>query len=351
MEPTNQYQPVPPQPQAQPRPARRSRKGCLWAAGIAAALGFLTLVAIAVMVSTMDDLGGSVSSAAPITWNEEYISGTGSDKIAVLPVVGVIGAGGDGGVFSSEGATPETLNSQLVQAADDESVRAIVLEVNSPGGGVVASDEMYRDILDFKRETNKPVVVSMGDTAASGGYYISMASDHIVANPATLTGSLGVILSYLNYEEAANKLGLRQVVIKSGEFKDIGSPTRDLTEEERQILQQLIDETYQQFVDVIVEGRDLPRARVLELADGRIYSGKRAEALDLVDSLGDLDDATAQAQRLANLQEATVVRYDFTPGFFDLFAARLQPRDPEELAVLKAAGLDPTPKLQYKYQP
>ncbi len=172
---------------------------------------------------------------------------------------GVSGRRTGGGLLSSDGATPENLNSQLKQAADDDAVKAIILEVNSPGGGVVASDEMYRDILDFKKESSKPVVVSMGDTAASGGYYISMAADHVVANPATLTGSLGVILSFLNYEEAANKLGLEQVVIKSGKYKDIGSPTRDLTAEERQILQELIDETYGQFVNVIVAGRKLPK--------------------------------------------------------------------------------------------
>ncbi len=330
-----------------PQQSRRNR-GCMWAAGIGAVLGVLALVALVLLVVAV--AGTSSSAAGSVQWDEQHIDGSGSDKVAVLPVSGVIGASG-GGLLSSEGATPGNLNSQLKQAADDDAVKAIILEVNSPGGGVVASDEMYRDILDFKKESGKPVVVSMGDTAASGGYYISMAADHVVANPATLTGSLGVILSFLNYEEAANKLGLEQVVIKSGEYKDIGSPTRDLTAEERQILQELINETYDQFVGVIVAGRKLPEARVRELADGRIYSGQTAQELKLVDSLGDLDDAAAQARRLAQIEGATIVRYQQSPGVFDLLMARVQPRKPETLAVLEAAGLDPTPRLQYLYRP
>ncbi|MBA2364296.1 MAG: signal peptide peptidase SppA [Chloroflexia bacterium] len=334
--------------QTQPAQPRRRNRGCIWAAVIGAVFGVLALVALVVFVAAI--AGTASGSAGSVQWDEQHIDGSGSNKVAVLPVSGVIGASG-GGLLGSEGATPENLNSQLMQAANDDAVKAIILEVNSPGGGVVASDEMYRDILDFKETSGRPVVVSMGDTAASGGYYISMAADHVVANPATLTGSLGVILSFLNYEEAANKLGLKQVVIKSGEYKDIGSPTRDLTTEERQILQELIDETYGQFVGVIVAGRKLPEAHVRELADGRIYSGRKAKELKLVDSLGDLDDAATQAQRLAKIDGATIVRYEQSPGLLDLLSARMEPRKPEALAVLEAAGLDPTPRLQYLYRP
>lgn len=343
METTNQYQPAPP-------PRRQSnRRGCIIAAAIVGGLGLLTLVGIAVALTALG--GRSTASAGPVTWNEEYVSGDGDVKVAVLPVTGVIGDSGGGVLGGGAGATPEQLNSQLMQAAGDTSVRAIVLEVNSPGGGVVASDQMYRDILDFKRETGKPVVVSMGDTAASGGYYISAGADRIVANPATLTGSLGVILSYLNYGEAAERLGVEQVVVKSGRFKDIGSPTRDLSVQERQILQGLIDDSYEQFVGVISEGRNIPPEDVRELADGRIYSGEQARELRLVDTLGDLDTAAEEARTLANVTEARVVRYELTPGFFDLLSARLQPQEPEAVSVLKAAGFDPTPKLQYMYRP
>ncbi len=345
MESANQYQPV--QPVTSPQ--RRGNRGCIWAAAILGGLGLLTLLALVFAIATIG--GSSGGSAAPVTWDEQFVSGTGTDKIAVLPVEGAIGDGG-GGVLGGQGATPENLNSQLMQAAEDDSVRAIVIEVNSPGGGVVASDQMYRDILDFKRETRKPVVVSMGDTAASGGYYISMAADRIVANPATITGSLGVILSYLNYEDAAKRLGLKQVVIKSGPYKDIGSPTRDLTAEERRILQDLIDDSYNQFVEVIDAGRaGLTREQVLPLANGRIYSGKDAKEVGLVDVLGDLDTAAGEARKLAKLDEATVVRYEQTPGFLSLLTSRLQPQEPEALTVLKAAGFDPSPRLEYMYRP
>ena len=347
METSNQYQPLP--PAATPPPRRRSNRGCWWAAGIAGVLGLLTLVGIVAALAALGS-GGS-STAGPVTWDEQYISGEGDQKIAVLPVVGVIGDEGGGVLSAGGGATPETLNSQLMQAADDPGVRAIVLEVNSPGGGVVASDQMYRDILDFKVESKKPVVVAMGDTAASGGYYISMAADHIVANPSTLTGSLGVILSYLNYEEAARKLGLEEVVIKSGPYKDIGSPTRDLTPQERRILQSLINDSYNQFVDVIEAGRKMPEQRVRQLANGTIYSGKQADELGLVDSLGDLDNAAEEARRRANLSEATVVRYEQDPGLFDLLSARLQPQKPQAVAVLEAVGVDTTPRLEYVYRP
>jgi protease-4 len=142
---------------------------------------------------------------------------------------------------------------------------------------------MHESIQEFKEETGKPVVVSMGQTAASGGYYIATAADRIFANENTLTGSLGVIFSYLNFTEAAEEYGIEQEVVKSGPFKDIGSSTREPTEEELEILQAYVDEGYDQFVQVIVEGRGLPEEEVRELADGRVYSGQQAETLGLVD--------------------------------------------------------------------
>lgn len=311
---------------------------------------FLTAGAVAVALLASSGGGGSASSAE--VFDEEYVSGEGDEKIAVLPVEGVIGSQeSTGGVLSTSAATPETLRDELRQAAEDESVEAAIIEVDSPGGGVVASAEMHQSILDFKRESGKPVVVSMGETAASGGYYISTAADSIVANETTLTGSLGVIFSYLNYGEAARKLGLEEEVIKSGEFKDIGSPAREPTEEEREILQGLVDESYGAFVEVIVEGRDLPEDRVRELADGRVYSGLQARELGLVDELGDLDAAARVSRELAGVKKATVVRYTSEPGLSELLQARLAPQEPEALKALKAAGFNPTPEMQYLYRP
>src|SRR3712207_5461160 len=168
---------------------------------------------------------------------------------------------------------------------------------------------MHQSILDFKEQTGKPVVVSMEDTAASGGYYISAAADRIVANETTLTGSLGVIFTLTDFSELADRYGVQQEVVKSGKFKDMGSSFRDLTPEERGILQSIVDESYDEFVQVIVEGRNRPEERVREIADGRVYSGEQAKELGLVDSFGGLDEAAVISRNLANLEEATVVRY------------------------------------------
>jgi protease-4 len=295
--------------------------------------------------------GGSRSAQPPETFRERYVSGEGSDKISVLRVAGTIASEAPVPLGAAT-ASPETLRNQLRQAAKDRRVRAVVLEVDSPGGGVVPTDQMHESIQDFKEETGKPVVVSMGTTAASGGYYIATAADRIFANENTLTGSLGVIFSYLNFTEAAEEYGIEQEVVKSGPFKDIGSPTREPTEEELEILQAYVDEGYDQFVQVIVEGRDLPEEEVRELADGRVYSGQQAETLGLVDELGDLDRAAEASRELAGVEEATVVRYQRqSPGLVGLLQARLAPPEPEAMQVLERAGLSLNPELQYLYRP
>ncbi len=338
-----------------PAPPRRSRRrGLLIGGAIAAALLFLTVgtVLLVVLLGPGGPVGGGGGSAqAPMTFQEEYVSGEGREKVAVLPVEGTIGSEEVTGALATPAATPEVLRNELRQAAEDESVRAVVLEVNSPGGGVTASARMRDEILDFKETSKKPVVVSMGDIAASGGYYISTPADSIVANPSTLTGSLGVIISLLNYEEAQEKLGLREEVVKSGELKDIGSPANELTPEEHGIFQELVNEDYDEFVRVIVEGRGLPEDRVRELADGRIYSGRQAEDLGLVDELGDLETAAGVAEDLAGVDGATVVRYAQEPSFAELLQSRLAPQKPEALKVLEEAGLSPSPELQYLYRP
>jgi protease-4 len=327
-------------------PARR-RKWPFVVGGLVA-LGLVGLSAVAVMVVLAVGAGGPT---APAVYEEEYVSGDGLEKIAVVPVVGTITSAETsvGGVQPT--ATPEGLSDALMQASDDPSVVAIVLEVNSPGGGVTASDEMHQSILDFKKNTGKPVVVSMGDTAASGGYYISTAADRIVANETTLTGSLGVIFQLTNFSEAADKYGISQEIIKSGKFKDIGNAFRKMEPEEREILQSLVDESYEEFVSVISEGRDMRKDRVRELADGRIYSGSRAEELDLVDSFGGLDEAAAIAAERAGATETAVVRYVETPSLRETLLARLAPREPEVEQVMDAAGLNLEPKPYYLYMP
>ncbi len=313
------------------------------------ALGLIGLAVVAVVVVLA--VGASGPSAETAVYEEEYVSGDGTEKIAVVPVEGTIAPAESsvGGVQPT--VTPEGLADALRQAADDPSVAAVVLEINSPGGGVTASDEMHQSILDFKQNDDKPVVVSMADTAASGGYYISTAADEIVANETTLTGSLGVIFQLTNFSEAANKYGISQVVIKSGEFKDIGNSFRKMKPEEREIFQSLVDESYAQFVSVISEGRDLPEERVREIADGRIYSGSQAKELGLVDSFGGIDEAAAIAGDLAGAKDTTVVRYVETPTFSETLLSGFAPRKPEVEQVMDAAGLSLEPKPYYLYMP
>jgi protease IV len=329
------------------------RRGLLIGGAISLGLLFLTVIAIALVLIVGSGAGGGRgggSAAAPEAFQEKYVSGQGADKIAVLPVVGAIGPEGSN-TIGTQMVTPETLRNQLRQAERDERVKAVVLEVNSPGGAVVASDRMHESIQEFEETTEKPVVVSMGETAASGGYYIATAADQIVANENTLTGSLGVIFTILNYEEAEEKLGLEQEVYKSSEYKDIFSGSSDRSPEEQEIIQGLIDESYDRFVEVIVEGRGLPENEVRELADGRVYSGLQAESLGLVDALGNLDHAAEVASDLAGVEEATVVRYERVRGLAELLRARLAPSESEALKVLKAAGLSTAPELQYLYRP
>ena len=314
------------------------------------ALGLLVLtvglVALALAIGS-----GGVMGASPVVYEEEYVSGEGPDKIAVVPVEGQILSADSALSGPRPTTTPEGLADALRQAAEDGSVAAVVLEVNSPGGGVTASDLMHQSILDFKERTDKPVVASMGDVAASGGYYISTAADHIVANETTLTGSLGVFIPLLNFSEAADKYGVTQEYIKSGKFKAMGNSWDELTPEEREIFQSIVQDDYDEFVDVIVEGRELPEERVREIADGRVYSGQQAKELGLVDSFGGLDEAARSSRRLANVEEATLVRYVQPPTLTEMLLARLAPQEPEAMQIMGEAGLDLETKPYYLYLP
>jgi protease-4 len=322
--------------------------------GIILACAILPLGAFALLLvagSTADTATGPLPERS---WREQVVSGnmfaSEGNRVLVLNVNGVIGAP-DAGVLGGTLSHSELL-SQIDQATDDQQIAAVVVRVNSPGGGVVASSELHKALVDL-RESGKRVVISMGSTAASGGYYIATAGDQIYANADTLTGSLGVIISLLNYGEAFENLGLRQLVFKSGEFKDIGLPTRELSPEERDILQSIVDQAYEGFVDVIVEGRNLPRERVLEVADGRIYTGEQALELGLVDKLGGEDQAIAAAKELAALDEdALVVRYNQNLSFQDLLLSKLeQSQRPPDPLGLRTLTEPQEPRLEYRMVP
>lgn len=280
---------------------------------------------------------------------EEVLSGSGENKIVQLFVNGVISGQRNASGLPS---MAEVLHEQLRRVEADPSVKAVVLRIDSPGGEVVATDEIHSQLLHLKKERNLPIVISMGSTAASGGYYLATAGDSIFANPNTLTGSLGVIFNLLNYGEAINKLGVHQYSIKSGRFKDIGSPARAMTTQEQHIFQTLVNDSYNKFVDVIVNGRNLPREKVLEIADGRIYSGEQAKDLGLIDQFGDLDEATQYALALSGETEAIVVRYKEQLSLRSLlFALRQHWSNPDPLGIARVLDRQSTHRLLYQMNP
>jgi protease-4 len=202
---------------------------------------------------------------------------------------------------------------QLDAAFSRDDIKGVIMQVNSPGGGVYESDEIYNRLLELKAKYNKPLVVYMSQEAASGGFYVSMAADKIYANRNTVTGSIGVILRTYNYQELADKLGIKDVTFKSGANKDLLNPMRPLTEQEAAIAQGLVNESYGYFVDVVAKGRNMDRNQVLQLADGRIYSGPQAKNLGLVDEIGSLDQAINGTAELANITDPQVLLFE-NPG-------------------------------------
>ena len=217
-----------------------------------------------------------------------------TDKIAVIFIQGVLTSSTD------------TIK-QFKQYEENKDVKALVLRIDSPGGTVVAAQEIYAEIQKLRE--NKVVLASMGNVAASGGYYVASATEEIVANPGTLTGSIGVISEYPNIEQLMKKVGLRSEVMKSGRFKDLGNPTREMTEEERQLLQDLIDNIHRQFIRDVALGRGKTVEEIEPLADGRVFTGEQAKENGLVDRLGNFQDALDRAAELAGIEGKPVIIY------------------------------------------
>ncbi len=215
------------------------------------------------------------------------IGKVGGDKVGVVEINGVI-------------ADATVVIGQIKEFRENDAIKAIVLRVNSPGGGVGPSQEIYREVQ--KTVNVKKIVVSMGAVAASGGYYVAAGADGIMANPGTITGSIGVIMGFANFQELLGKIGLTPVVVKSGEFKDTGSPSRQMTDVEKKMLQAVVDTIHGQFVTAIVKGRSLKTDKVESIADGRIFSGEKALEIGLVDRLGNFEDAIEWAGRMGGIK-------------------------------------------------
>ncbi len=263
------------------------------------------------------------------------------DRFQILTLQGAITTDrGGGSPFGGGSLDALTIRDRLIKAAEEDSIKGVLLRIDSPGGTVGASQEVYNAVLALRKK--KPVVVSMGDTAASGGYYIACAADRILANPGTLTGSIGVIISGFNASKLLNTVGLEPQVIKSGKYKDILSFNRALTPEERVLLQALIQDTYEQFVGAVATGRNMTTAQIRPLADGRIYTGRQAEKLGLVDQLGGLTEAKATLKELAQKRfpDLKDKKVPFTEGgsslsdaFGTLFQSKIEVRVPLGISV------------------
>ena len=261
-------------------------------------LGLVLLIALGVVLYFLFYRAGAQSGSAA---TQRFSL---NDKIGVVPVEGVI-------------SDSIAISEYIDEFGKDDSILAVVVRIDSPGGGVAASQEIYDAIVALKKK--KKVVVSMGSIAASGGLLIACAGDQIVANPGTITGSISAIMQFANLEELLKKVGVKSSVVKSGQYKDIGSPMREMTPEERIIIQELVDDIYHQFIDVIVRDRKLTREQVVAIGDGRVFSGRKALEYGLVDKLGDMAAAAKLASELAgkNGQYDLVYPRKKHPSIFD----------------------------------
>jgi len=284
------YRPAQPQP-APPR--RGTSRGCL----VVAVLGLLMAFALAAIMLIGSLIGGGFD-----------IETVGSgDAVAVVRVEGLL-------------TSAEATVDEIKRYSKLSSVKAMVIRINSPGGFVAPSQEIYFALRRVREEQKIPVVVSMGTVAASGGYYVALGADKILANPGSATGSIGVILSYPIFGELFDKIGISMERVKSGEFKDIGDPTRPLTEEERAILRERLDDVYQQFIEVVAESRGMTEEEVRAVADGRVYTGRQAVKLGLIDAEGDLHDAIKLAAEEAGIRGEPRVLMKRRRGLFGLLA-------------------------------
>ncbi len=261
-------------------------------------------------------------------------------QIAVIHVEGVIlGGRGQSGLWGENGGVDGIIR-QLHEARDDDAVKAIILRINSPGGSATASQELGEEILKV-RAGGKPVVSSMGDIAASGGYWLAACTERIYANPSTITGSIGVYMPYANWEELYQKIGIRNERIQSGPHKDILSPDRAMTATEKALLQAMVNDMYEQFVAVVSEGRSLPPEQVRLLADGRIYTGRQALASGLVDEMGNLYDAIDGTVDKLGLAERPMIREMGQTSPWDALFGRTTVSSLVQQAVWQALGTAP----------
>jgi len=327
--------------------------GKRWAALILSVALFFISVLYQLSISSTDDTYEKLLSD---TYFDEKVikqgESIGSPTIAVLNLEGVIQDIGDVPFMGSLAYNHKQFLKMIEEAGKADHVDGIILRVNTPGGGVVESAEIHDKLVEVRELYQKPIYVSMGNTAASGGYYVSAPADKIVAHPATVTGSIGVIMENINFSELAEDMGIDFNTFTSGKYKDILSASRPMTDEEKDILQTIVDEMYDDFVQVIVEGRGMSESKVRELADGRIYTGKQAKELDLVDALGSFEDTVALMEEDFDWNGAELIEYKVGVGLGQLLGfsvKNLFQKDSELLGILNIIRDSSGPRAMYLY--
>jgi protease IV len=291
-------------------------RGCFWGIiGLIAVPVFLVMIGLIVLLIFV--FRSEIKTEAAEQGRDEYPQltsvwsyGSGATEVVRIQVQGVIQHELTGSFFASVDPVESVLR-QIRAATVDENIMGIILEIDSPGGDVTACDEIYHALIEFKAHVpHRMVVAIFGDMAASGGYYIACAADYIIARPTSITGSIGVLISSLNFRQLGQKIGVEDVTIKSGTNKDLMNPLREMSLEQRALLQEIVDTTHNRFVGLVAKARRMPEAEVRPLADGRIYTAMRAKDLKLVDQIGYWSDAQVKMAHLLNKKNIKVMRYE-----------------------------------------
>lgn len=282
------------------------------------------------------------------TFEEEWTYGSGDTKVVHMELIGFISRESEGGMFEPPRDKIYDLQLAIRAAANDEDVKAIVLDIDSPGGGITPSDELYHELLRFKASgEDRKVIIFMRDLAASGGYYVAMAGDWLIAQPTTIIGSIGVIMQSLNWKGLSDRIGVTDTTIKSGENKDLLNPFRETNPAQVAILQEMIDHMHHRFREIVSTSRGLDEETLIPLADGRIFSANQALDLKLIDQVGYWDDVMTKTADMLGVPSIRVVRYYQTYSLFDYLAGVAQPSHPLNSLLPQQRPA----RLQYLWQP